>query len=55
MYLVAALLADDAQMARARPAALGGRRAKQQALWEYSVPWVASGQPDGWKQALKWR
>jgi hypothetical protein len=52
MYL-AALLADDAQMG-ARDLQRWVASANCKALWEYSVPWVASGSPEGWKQALKW-
>jgi len=52
MYL-AALLADDARMA-ARDLQHWVAGANCKTLWEYSVPWVASGSPDGWKQALKW-
>jgi len=52
MYL-AALLADDAQMG-ARDLQRWVASASSKPLWEYSVPWVASGSPEGWKQALKW-
>ena len=52
MYL-AALLADDEQMGP-RDLQRWVDSASSKALWEYSVPWVASGSPHGWKQALKW-
>lgn len=52
MYL-AALMADDARM---KPADL--KRwlgdAYCSMLFEYSVPWVAAGSPDGWTLGLKW-
>jgi hypothetical protein len=52
MYL-AALLADDAQMGpRDLQHWVDGANCKM--LWEYAVPWVACGSPQGWKQALKW-
>ena len=50
---LAALMADDAQMSP-RDLQRWVTSASSKPLWEYSVPWVASGSPEGWKQALKW-